>query len=108
MSAPIRYRTVTDFDGNKSRHRVVIHRGFEGFIARWTSVCTGCSEHGEYTAGPDIGSGCHECGYTGKRRSAMFIAFDEGAFMAFEDRRWARRERLLNYWREQKGAKSRG
>ena len=34
-----------------------------------TEACTGCNEHGEYENGPSIGAGCHECGYTGKRRN---------------------------------------
>lgn len=34
-----------------------------------TEACTGCSEHGEYESAPAIGCGCHECGYTGKRRN---------------------------------------
>lgn len=52
-------------------------------IARWTSHCTGCLESneghhvGEYPfdekAGCHVGSGCHECGYTGKRRHEMWV-----------------------------------
>ena len=32
----------------------------------FTAACSGCSDDGEY-ASSSIGSGCHECGYTGKR-----------------------------------------
>jgi hypothetical protein len=39
----------------------------------YTSYCTGCTECGEMTNPPAIGSGCHECGYTGKRRSPVPI-----------------------------------
>ena len=33
----------------------------------FTNACTGCSPDDEYTS-VSCGSGCQECGYTGKRR----------------------------------------
>lgn len=52
-------------------------------IARWTSHCTGCleSEDGHHIgfypfdqkAGCSVGSGCPECGYTGKRRREVWV-----------------------------------
>lgn len=40
----------------------------------WYSYpCSGCTEVGEYKTPPERGSGCHECGYTGKRRSVVAI-----------------------------------
>jgi hypothetical protein len=53
-------------------------------VVSFTSSCTGCCEIGEYGAGSEnfvwddkakcrIGTGCEECGYTGKRRSVMYI-----------------------------------
>lgn len=41
-------------------------------IERWTQPCSGCSE---YDAGHCIyeAGGCHECGYTGKRREWMHM-----------------------------------
>lgn len=39
--------------------------------AEWTAQCSGCT--------PDFadrGFGCHECGYTGKRRRAMWVPID--------------------------------
>lgn len=56
----------------------------------WTSHCTGCCELGEYGSGSEhyendlnhgclIGAGCRECGYTGKRRDAMWVDAELGA-----------------------------
>ena len=53
-------------------------------LVRWTDTCSGCCETGEYGSfghyyetDPKhrclIGSGCDECGYTGKRRNAMWV-----------------------------------
>lgn len=39
--------------------------------AKWTAACSGCT--GEY--GPDRGSGCHECGFTGRSRQAMWVPY---------------------------------
>lgn len=39
--------------------------------AEWTDRCSGCS--GEYHE--SVGYGCHECGYTGKRRMAMWVPY---------------------------------
>lgn len=79
----IRYRK--DLDGN--RHRVVIVNGMDGFEVRYTTSCSGCFEPGECgalahhyifdsKAGCHIGSGCHECGYTGKRARTYWVPFD--------------------------------
>lgn len=40
-------------------------------VSRWVQICSGCSE---YEMGTPIyeGCGCAECGYTGKRRQAMY------------------------------------
>lgn len=40
-------------------------------LAEWTAACSGCT--GEY--GPDRGSGCHECGFTGRSRQAMWVPY---------------------------------
>lgn len=48
-------------------HKVVRLRGCDGFVVRWTSACTGCTEVPENTSSPERGIGCHECGYTGKQ-----------------------------------------
>ena len=44
-------------------------------LAKWTSPCSGCScecEYGcEYCG--KAGGGCHECGYTGKRRNSFWV-----------------------------------
>lgn len=112
MTERIRYRLIDPFaDGKRQRVKVVMFRGFEGFIARWTDSCSGCTELGDYGGGSQyydtdtkhhclIGAGCEECGYTGKRRQEMWIPFDHAAFSAFDDRRWARRERLIAYFRK--------
>lgn len=54
---------------------MVVKRGkVHGFIGRWTIACTGCScDCGDgYPCGHGA-SGCSECGYTGKRRDAMWL-----------------------------------
>ena len=56
-------------------------------LASWTDSCSGCFEGGEYMglaynylydhkAGCHIGSGCSECGYTGKRRREWWLPID--------------------------------
>lgn len=39
----------------------------------YSHACSGCTEVGEYEASPERGSGCHECGYTGRRRDVVPI-----------------------------------
>lgn len=57
------------------------------YTETFTQACSGCCEIGEYGQGSEnypydeknkclIGSGCHECGYTGKRRTTFFVPFD--------------------------------
>lgn len=41
-------------------------------LTRWVSCCSGCSEVGDYECSPAAGCGCQECGYTGRRRSALW------------------------------------
>jgi len=56
-------------------------------LASWTDSCSGCFEGGEYMglahnypyderAGCYRGSGCTECGYTGKRILRMWVQID--------------------------------
>ena len=53
-------------------------------LVTWTDTCSGCFEGGECMglahhygyddkAGCHVGAGCDECGYTGKRRRAMWV-----------------------------------
>ena len=53
-------------------------------VLKYTTSCSGCMESGEYggnlhnyrwdeKAQCHIGDGCHECGYTGKRRETLYI-----------------------------------
>jgi hypothetical protein len=114
MGELVRYRTVDNGDGKRTRHKVVLHHGFEGFVVRWTDSCSGCYETedghpvGEYDYDPKhncaIGAGCEECGYTGKSRRAEWIPFDDQfeAYDAWWDKRWERREGLLRYFRKRK------
>ncbi len=77
-----RYRRHED----GTRSKVVTVDGIDGFIARWTDSCTGCYEScdgypsGRYPVDPKhgcrVGAGCHECGYTGKRRYETWAPFD--------------------------------
>ncbi len=98
-----RYRTLVDEFG-KSRVLVVtkrIHkRTFEGYYARWTDRCSGCAE--EY--GADRGSGCRECGHTGKRRGEIFIPFDRAAFERALEERWQRRLGLVSFFAKRRVA----
>ena len=54
------------------------------YSAEWTRECTGCCETGEMMGLADnypvdekhgclVGGGCEECGFTGKRREAMWL-----------------------------------
>lgn len=39
--------------------------------AGWSQACSGCYEG--YESNSACGIGCHECGYTGRRRCAMWV-----------------------------------
>lgn len=39
----------------------------------WSQHCTGCCEYPEMTTPPGRGSGCRECGYTGRVRRRQFV-----------------------------------
>lgn len=41
-----------------------------------SQACSGCSESYEYGGGGERGSGCRECGYTGRSRTATWIPLD--------------------------------
>ncbi len=68
------------------RHAVVLRDGVEGFVVRGTTHCSGCTELGDYGGGSEyydfdmkaqclVGTGCDECGYTGKRRQTYWAPF---------------------------------
>lgn len=71
--------------------RIMPFNGFDGFEVRWTDECTGCTERedghlvGRYPfdekAKCYVGNGCHECGYTGKRRRAEWVPIDMDAYL---------------------------
>ena len=46
-------------------------------IASWSDPCTGCKCDGEYPCDccTERGSGCHECGYTGRRKITMWVPY---------------------------------
>ena len=96
-----RYRSLPVIDGEKpERVRVVVRKGkHEGFVARWTDNCSGCTEYGDYgtTYGP---SGCDECGYTGRRRRRAWVPFDAHAYDQHMTRVFDRYER----WRDNRNA----
>jgi len=110
----VRYSIVKETWEDKPRRvRVVKRHGFEGYVIRITDTCSGCFEGGDYNgnahhygydekAGCSVGSGCEECGYTGKRRCEWFVVFDERGFQEFLDRRYIRRCRLERYFRDLK------
>ena len=81
---PIRYR----LDDEGKRRRVVVRDGQEGFEVVATTHCSGCCELGEYSGNSSsygydqqaqcyVGAGCHECGYTGKRRWPYWSPFPQ-------------------------------
>lgn len=66
------------------RKRVKMIDGVPHIRIVYTSSCSGCFEGGDYMglahnypydkkAGCHIGSGCKECGYTGKRRHDFWM-----------------------------------
>jgi len=48
------------------RRRYFMWDGVVCFESKFTHACSGCSDDSEYSSAR-IGSGCSECGYTGKR-----------------------------------------
>jgi hypothetical protein len=48
------------------RRKYFLWDGLVSFSAKFTTVCSGCSDDSEYSSS-NIGHGCSECGYTGKR-----------------------------------------
>lgn len=46
---------------------------------RWSLHCSGCTETPESTSPAHRGAGCHECGYTGRTREAMFLPLTRSA-----------------------------
>lgn len=85
MSGSVFLRLLTYIDGESIRHvdwaadfaaaeriagerldrrcQYMIMHGELHSLTRWTQHCSGCGE----------GGGCSECGYTGKRRMAMYL-----------------------------------
>jgi len=84
-----RMRTITEWDGSKKRVRIEHYLGFPGYVVRFTRSCSGCSEVGDYESPLERGAGCHECGYTGRRRDEQFVPFDWGGFQRKQDALWA-------------------
>ena len=106
----IRYVTIDNGDGVKSKHKLVIRRGWDGYVVRCTVSCSGCCDLGENCgserlypfdkkAGCRVGSGCDECGYTGKRRVDVWTPLEVAAFDRHFDKTWKRLERLKAYYR---------
>ena len=83
------YFTETTRSGERKRHKIVRHRGFDGYWVRWTQQCSGCA------AMDGSNFGCHECGYTGKRRQEWFVPLDAEAWERQRKRVWERYQRLL-------------
>lgn len=67
------YRMAT-LDSGK-RVKVVSHDGVDGYVCRWTSGCSGCGDDREGVSSHQ-GSGCSECGYTGKRVQGWWEPLD--------------------------------
>jgi len=58
-----------------ARFRVVQKDGADGYVVRWTAACSGCSDDRENVS-CNVGSGCSECGYTGKCRNSFWTPLD--------------------------------
>ena len=43
-------------------------------LARWTESCSGCNSDDPYKSHLD-GTGCEECGYTGRRRYVYWVPY---------------------------------
>jgi hypothetical protein len=67
-------REYVKVDG--TRFLVVMLHGKRGFVVRWTGACSGCVSDEECVS-HDIGAGCYECGYTGKRRREEWLPLAE-------------------------------
>lgn len=63
-----------DEEGRKAKVHVI--HGVECMRVIYSGACSGCTEVPECTHAPDRGSGCHECGYTGRKRHDYFVPFD--------------------------------
>lgn len=65
-----KWRMVKTNDGK--RVRLCMWRGARGHVVTFTSPCSGCHEGYESGDG-EAGSGCRECGYTGRRRTREWV-----------------------------------
>ena len=68
-------------DSEGHLHKVVMFKGVEGYVVRWTENCSGCTNYvdGHLDNGPH---GCSECGFTGRSRREHWVPFDMGAAQA--------------------------
>lgn len=76
-NTPIGYDAVDailDYLADRRRNYMVID-GVVHQMAAYTTPCSGCKCDGEYpcTCCRVAGAGCHECGYTGKRRVEYWV-----------------------------------
>lgn len=58
------------------RKSYAVIRGEVCELASWTGPCSGCRSHSGDTY--QRGMGCYECGYTGKRREAVWVSINKG------------------------------
>jgi len=66
-------RLAAKLRADEKKRVMVVKRGkVFGFVGTWTQNCSGCTDYvdGQQVCGP---MGCHECGYTGKRRISMWF-----------------------------------
>ena len=52
---------------------------------RYSTSCSGCNEVGECVPEPYRGSGCHECGYTGRVRLCVGVPISLAGFAIIGD-----------------------
>ncbi len=53
-----------------------MHNGFEGCFVASTVTCPHCGNDADPTTAGD-GTGCRDCGYTGKRRVRDWVPFED-------------------------------
>lgn len=100
MAEKRRYATVVSGDDEFQRVLVVPFKDeagnhiCDGHVVRWSQHCTGCTETPECTIPEERGSGCEECGYTGRRRRREWVPLtgeDHRKYTAWSDAQWKSR-----------------
>ncbi|TXH48097.1 MAG: hypothetical protein E6Q97_25525 [Desulfurellales bacterium] len=73
---PSTYKTAEKIAGHKldRRKNYAIINGLVAESCVWSQACSGCYEG--YDSSTATGSGCGECGYTGRRRLGQWVPIE--------------------------------